>query len=589
MSLSFPTSPTVNQTYSFGSSTYKWDGGKWISVVTEPSRLVSGSNSLEINGNNLVWVGGDVSLSDKNIVIGDVASPTNITADGGGVTLKGAVDKTIAWLNATAAWTFSEHISIASAKEYRIAGTKVLDATSLGSAVVGSSLTSVGTIATGVWNGSVIGKAYLDATVVSTGDTGTVTSTMILNGTILDADINASAGIVDTKLATIATVGKVSNSATTATDTNTATAIVARDASGNFSAGTITASLTGNASTVTTNANLTGDVTSVGNATSIASGVIVNADVSASAAIAGTKISPDFGSQTIATTGNITTTGNVGIGTTNPQSSLDLKVAPATSTIATLGYSANASLNIRIPNAVGNVGQIVFTNNDGPTAGYASIGVVMTSGAAIGLGDIIMSTKSAGTDAVSEERLRITASGNVGIGTTNPDTRLDVRGSIAAGGRGLNVPHVIVKDTNGNIRYFEYYFSVYKPAQIGTASVVNIVTISSLSSFHQAAYTIEYGTRLQQISDSTTSVCLKQFGVNRFNSGNVAITDTNDIVSDTNSNTHANITCVTNGSSGYIIRVEFSADIASSSFASGVIRGWGVADAIENITFAQGG
>jgi hypothetical protein len=75
--------------------------------------------------------------------------------------------------------------------------------------------------------------------VVTVGDTGTVTSTMILNGTIVDADINASAAIADTKLATISTAGKVSNSATTATSANTASAIVARDASGNFDAGTI--------------------------------------------------------------------------------------------------------------------------------------------------------------------------------------------------------------------------------------------------------------------------------------------------------------------------------------------------------------
>ena len=127
-------------------------------------------------------------------------------------------------------------------------------------------------------------------TLISTGDTGTVTSTMILNGTIVDADINASAAIVDTKLATIATAGKVSNSATTATSANTLSAIVARDGSGNFSAGTITANLTGTASNVTTNANLTGDITSVGNATAIASGVIVNADVNASAAIAFSKL-----------------------------------------------------------------------------------------------------------------------------------------------------------------------------------------------------------------------------------------------------------------------------------------------------------
>jgi len=43
---------------------------------------------------------------------------------------------------------------------------------------------------------------------------------------------SASAAIVDTKLATISTAGKVLNSATTATSANTASAIVARDGSG---------------------------------------------------------------------------------------------------------------------------------------------------------------------------------------------------------------------------------------------------------------------------------------------------------------------------------------------------------------------
>lgn len=81
---------------------------------------------------------------------------------------------------------------------------------------------------------------------------GTVTSGMIADGAIVDADINASAAIADTKLATISTGGKVSNSATTATSANTNSAIVARDSSGNFSAGTITAALSGNASTATT-------------------------------------------------------------------------------------------------------------------------------------------------------------------------------------------------------------------------------------------------------------------------------------------------------------------------------------------------
>jgi hypothetical protein len=68
-------------------------------------------------------------------------------------------------------------------------------------------------------------------TVITTGDTGTVTNTML------------AGSIADTKLNTISTAGKVSNSATTATSANTASAIVARDSSGNFSAGTIDATI----------------------------------------------------------------------------------------------------------------------------------------------------------------------------------------------------------------------------------------------------------------------------------------------------------------------------------------------------------
>ena len=60
--------------------------------------------------------------------------------------------------------------------------------------------------------------------------------------------------------------------------------------------------------TISTAKIIDGAVTSA----KIADGTIVNADVNASAAIAGTKISPDFGSQ------NVVTTGSVGVGTTSP-------------------------------------------------------------------------------------------------------------------------------------------------------------------------------------------------------------------------------------------------------------------------------
>lgn len=58
--------------------------------------------------------------------------------------------------------------------------------------------------------------------------------TAIGDGVIVDADISATAGIVDGKLAIISTPGKVANSATTATHQNVPGAIVARDGGGSF-------------------------------------------------------------------------------------------------------------------------------------------------------------------------------------------------------------------------------------------------------------------------------------------------------------------------------------------------------------------
>jgi hypothetical protein len=237
------------------------------------------NGNLDVNGTVTTIDSTNILVQDKVIEIGTVPSATDTTANGGGISLRGTTDKTILWVNATGSWTSSENISLASGKTYSINGTSVLNATTLGSGVTSSSLTRVGTIASGVWQGTRVALAYLDTAVITTASSGVVVNSMIANGTITDA-----------KLATISTAGKVSNSATTATNANTANAIVARDASGNFSAGTITATLNGNASTVTTNANLTGDITSVGNATSIASGAIVNDDINSAAGIVDTKL-----------------------------------------------------------------------------------------------------------------------------------------------------------------------------------------------------------------------------------------------------------------------------------------------------------
>jgi hypothetical protein len=182
-------------------------GVEWASNIDIPGTLdVTGAatfdnnviieGDLTVNGTETIINTQTLDVEDKNIVIGKVVTPSDITADGGGITLKGTTDKTINWIDATDAWTFSEHVNIVSAKEYRIAGTKVLDATSLGSAVVSSSLTSVGTIGTGVWNGTTIGTAY-----GGTGQTTYSNGQLLIgktDGTLAKATLTASTGVTIT-------------------------------------------------------------------------------------------------------------------------------------------------------------------------------------------------------------------------------------------------------------------------------------------------------------------------------------------------------------------------------------------------------
>ena len=128
-----------------------------IGAATGTSLVLSGD--LTVNGTTTTINSTTLTVDDKNIELGSVATPSDATADGGGITLKGTTDKTINWVDATDAWTLSEHVNIANGKVYKINNTEVLSGTTLGSGVTGSSLTSVGTITTGTWNATDIAVA----------------------------------------------------------------------------------------------------------------------------------------------------------------------------------------------------------------------------------------------------------------------------------------------------------------------------------------------------------------------------------------------------------------------------------------------
>jgi hypothetical protein len=122
----------------------------------ETTGNVTVGGNLTVNGTVSTINSTTVSVDDKNLELGSTASPSDATADGGGITLKGATDKTFNWVNSTDSWTSSEHIDLASGKEFKIAGTSVLSGSTLGSGVTGSSLTSVGTLTSGTWSASTI-------------------------------------------------------------------------------------------------------------------------------------------------------------------------------------------------------------------------------------------------------------------------------------------------------------------------------------------------------------------------------------------------------------------------------------------------
>jgi hypothetical protein len=116
---------------------------------------------LTVNGTTTTVHSTTVSVDDKNIELGAVSGvPTDAGADGGGITLKGTTDKTFNWVDATDAWTSSEHLNLLTGKSFFINGTNVLSSTALGAGVTSSSLTTVGTISGGTWQGSTVGVAY---------------------------------------------------------------------------------------------------------------------------------------------------------------------------------------------------------------------------------------------------------------------------------------------------------------------------------------------------------------------------------------------------------------------------------------------
>jgi hypothetical protein len=82
--------------------------------------------NLQIDGTTTTVNSTTITVDDKNLVLGN-DNTLDTQADGGGITLNGTSPKTFNWVDATDAWTSSEHLNLASTKSYYVNGTLLKD------------------------------------------------------------------------------------------------------------------------------------------------------------------------------------------------------------------------------------------------------------------------------------------------------------------------------------------------------------------------------------------------------------------------------------------------------------------------------
>jgi cytoskeletal protein CcmA (bactofilin family) len=278
--------------------------------ITVSGNLTINGTTTNINSTNLL-------VEDKNIILGDVTTPSDVTADGGGITLKGATDKTFNWVDATDSWTASEHIDLAAGKVYKIGTTTIANSTALGTGILASSLTSVGTLSSLTLGGALSGVTTLAAGNTTITGFANVSTTLQVGGNTTITGNTTSMLIVGTAVDGVdanSTVISVGNTTVFTTINSTAFSGTANNATnfGGSSLATVQGQITGNAATAYTNA-----IAIAANGSNITSGTVAFARLPSlfvgTTTIQSTSAAQAVSGITTLAAGNTTITGNLSV------------------------------------------------------------------------------------------------------------------------------------------------------------------------------------------------------------------------------------------------------------------------------------
>ena len=195
--------------------------------VGQTSGSVRIRGDLYVDGTEFIVDVDKIELGDFNIGIASTVS-TNSLLDGAGLGIGATnIRKFITWNNATSALMSSENWNLASGKHYEINGTDVLTSDTLGSGVINSSLTSVGTLGALTVsgnvnaNGNIIGDNSTNITgiagVTASTLTGTlqtaaqtnVTSVGTLGALTVSGNVNANGNIIGDNATNISGINSV--------------------------------------------------------------------------------------------------------------------------------------------------------------------------------------------------------------------------------------------------------------------------------------------------------------------------------------------------------------------------------------------